>query len=193
MQARAAARRGGVSVETEVGAVRGDSVRMSMPRKHMVAIALCAVLLGTLCSCIGPGRYEMKTCACCGMGWKEETWLGIRHTNGPFDTDLSRWYVAHGLKPHEHRWVFTCAGPKGWPRRGLYVDASGDFLLPLLALRDVQPYIDEGTFRSLCGEYYACVELYDARRRGIDDRSKAFVAKCQKIINANQPDAGDGG
>lgn len=181
-----------VWVETEVGVVKGDSGRMLTTCRQVTAVALCAVLLGTLCSCIGPGRYEMRTCACCGMGWKEETWLGIRHTNGPFDTDPSRWYVANGLKPHEHRWVFACAGPKGWPRHGLCVDASGDFLLPLLALRDVQPYIDEGTFRSLCGEYYACVELYDARRRGIDDRSKAFVAKCQAIIAADGPDAGGG-
>lgn len=183
----------------DAGAGRGNATRMLTTCRQAATVALWAALLGTLCSCIGPRTSEGRACAYCGKGWTQKTRLGIRYTDRPFDTDLSRRYAANSLKPHEHCWQFVCSESRGWTGRGLFSDGFGFFLLPLWSLRDVQPYVDESTFRSLCEEYYASVgmdgdesETPAARFRRINDRSKAFAAKCQAIIAANQPDAGGG-
>ena len=151
---------------------------MGRARNRFAASLACSmVMLSMLCSCVGPRSSEGQGCALCGKDRTRKTWLGVTYMDWEADTELSRWYAAKGLKPHEHRWQGGSISIRRWNGSGLCGDSFGFFLLPLRHLQEVEPYADQATFRRLCRQYYACVR--DPKR------ANAFTAKCNRIVLFN--------
>jgi hypothetical protein len=142
-------------------------------RRRLAVFALCCWLLWGYGFYFAPFCFKREVCPLCGKMKDTDCFCGITFRTANREWELSQWYDAAGLRPHEHHWTFLCSMERDWRGEISCGDSFGFQLTPLHYLRAAHKTLNNPQFESLANDFYAA--------QNDKVKTSQFCQKCQTL------------